>query len=1336
MPARLNLPSVRPGSSSRSSWFRSLPLILAALAMVAALPARAQQASANPARITQVVDDAVLTTLKGNVHPLASRRNDRGAVAADLPMKRMLLVLKRSAVQEAALKTLMDQQQDKRSARYHQWLTPAQLGATYGPAPADIKAITTWLQSHGFEIGAIAKGGTIIEFSGTAGQVKNAFHTEIHSYQVNGQLRHANASDPQIPAALAPVVAGFASLNNFPRKPANVPLGTFTREKSSGKVTQVAGKTGFTYPNGKSDLYLLGPYDLATIYNIQPLWNVGVDGTGQTIAIVGQTEINLDDANNFRAIFGLPPNPPNIIVNGIDPGFTGDEGEADIDTQWSGAVAKNATIDFVTSATTEATAGIDLSALYIVDNNLAPVMSESYLYCEAFLGNGGNTFYNTLWQQAAAQGITVLLSSGDSGSANCDYGVDGSSGNQGAQYGLSVSGISSTPYDLAIGGTDFDQIDNSPSLYWNATNNSTTQASAKGYIPETTWNNSCTNDVFKLVSGSTDPLFNCNDSTVADPTQYGGLQVTGGAGGPSSCSSSTSTTCLGGYAKPAWQVGTFNDSVRDTPDISLFASNGFAGTFYVVCEQDANQNPDQACSLSGAGTTFQGYGGTSVASPALAGVFSLLNQRLGARVGNANYALYNLASQQKGLDCNSTTGPSSLCIFNDVIKGTISEPCQLNSPNCYAKSGDSFGVLVSDDGSGYGSPDASGYPGDLGWNTAVGYDYATGLGSINAYNLVQQWTSADFLSSTTTLALSSTSFVHGTPTTATVNVTSGALTPAGDVSFNGPVANGSVGFVTLSSGAATTTLNNLPGGSYNVTAHYGGNNDGNHLIASSDSNPVAVTISPEPSATTLTTLLYNVSNGQTTPVTSVVYGSPIITRADVAGSSGNGIATGTVAVTANGSAIPGSPLKLNSTGDSEAQFYSLNAGSYTLSGSYSGDASFNASTGTGSLAITQATPTASLTSSASSISQGASVTLNAVFDTTTYVGNAPTGAVTFYAGTTALGSPVPVTAGQDSNGFPQATATLTTTALPAGTNTVTAVIASDVNYATATSPGVTVTVSAPTPTFSITATPVSVAAGVTTGNASTITVTPANGFTGVVNLTATLTTSPSGAVDPPTIALAAPSVTISGTTPATTTATISTTAASSSALAYPIPARWYTAAGGAALGMVLFFGIPARRRGWKSMLALIVSLVAMVGVGCGGGGGGSKSNSTVTVTPASSSVAVNQALSVGVSVSGSGTPTGTVILSSGGYTSSSQTLSGGAVTIGIPANSLTVGTATITATYSGDSKNNSSTGTGTVTVTAAGNPGTTPGSYVFTVTGTDAATGKITATGTIALTVN
>ncbi len=1288
--------------------------ILGTALMGATNSAYAQQTAANPARITETVDNAVLTTLKGNVHPLANAKFDRGAVLPSLPMKRMLMVLKRSDVQEAALKTFLDQQQDKHSANYHQWLTPEQLGEKYGPNPADIKAITNWLQSQGFEIGSVSKSGMFIEFSGTAGQVASSLHTEIHSYLVNGELRHSNANNPQIPAALSPVVAGFASLNDFPRKPANHFVGTFSRDKSTGKVTRLAGKKpGFNFNYQGTEYYLLGPYDLATIYNIQNLWTAGLDGTGQTIAIVGQTDIDLADANNFRSIFGLPANPPNIITNGIDPGFTDDEGEADIDTQWSGAVAKNATIDFVTSASTETTAGIDLSALYIVDNNLAPVMSESYLYCEEFLGNGGNQFYYTLWEQAASQGITVLLSAGDSGSANCDYGVDGSPGNAGAQYGLTVSGMSSTPFDLAVGGTDFDQIDNNPALYWNATNNSTTQASAKGYIPETTWNNSCTNNAYSAITGSTDPLTNCNS---AQAPNNGALQVTGGAGGPSNCAQSSSTECVAGYVKPAWQVGTYQDSVRDTPDISLFASNGFAGTFYVVCEQDANTPPGTACSLASV-DTFQGYGGTSVASPALAGMFSILNQKLGARVGNANYGLYNLAAKEGTATCNSTTGPASSCIFNDVTKGTISEPCVAESPNCYAKTGDNYGVLVSDNGSGYGTPDASGYPGDLGWNTAVGYDYATGLGTVNAYNLVEQWSSANFISSATTLALSSTSFTHGTTINASVKVTSTTGTPSGDVSFNGAAPNGSVGFATLSGGAAQATLNNLPGGSYNVVAHYAGNNDGTTLFAGSDSNPVAVTVAPEGSATTVTTVLGNPTNGNAHVGTTAIYGAYyVVPRIDIAGASGNGVATGTVTLTANGSAITGSPFKLNSEGNTEDQNFTANAGTYAFSASYSGDPSFNASTGTATLTVTQATPIPSLTAFPSTSGvPGALATFFSVFDTKTYVGVAPTGTVTFYAGTTALGS-VLANAGADQNGFPEALANFTTNALPVGSNSITAVYSGDTNYTGVTSPAIvysvalatpvvtvaptpssistneavsvlvnvsysavgvsvapsgsvvlsgggftsspvatgsglatisipantfsagtitltasytpdaasqpiynpakgtgTLTVTAPAPaSFTVSGTAVTVAPGATSGNTSTITVTPSNGFTGAVNLSAMLTASPAGAIDLPTVSLAASTVTISGTTPATTTATIATTAASSGSLVYPQKQHWYTAAGGAALACILFFGIPARRRGWRSLLSLLVFLVAMAGVGCGGGGGNNNNGNTGT----------------------------------------------------------------------------------------------------------------------------
>src|SRR5208337_515521 len=379
---------------------------------------------------------------------------DQGAAPDSLPTERMLLVLQRSAEQEAALRKLLDDQQIKSSPNYHMWLTPEQFGQQFGPADADIQAVTDWLTSQGFQVSHVAAGRTVIEFSGTAGQVRQAFHTEIHKFVVNGEEHWANASDPQIPAALTPVVAGFASLNNFPRRAMYRPLGTFSKSKATGVVRPL-----FTFPTGTPNEYYLavGPTDFATIYNVLPLWSGGTDGTGQTIAVSEQSDINPQDVADFRTMFGLPTptSPPYLqtIYNGPDPGIlssTGDEGEADLDVEWAGAIAKGATVDLVVSELTETTAGVDLSALYIIDNNLAPIMSESYGACEAALGNSGNTFYSTIWEQGAAQGITILIAAGDTGSAGCDSPYENV-----AQYGLFVDGTASTPFNVALGGTDF-----------------------------------------------------------------------------------------------------------------------------------------------------------------------------------------------------------------------------------------------------------------------------------------------------------------------------------------------------------------------------------------------------------------------------------------------------------------------------------------------------------------------------------------------------------------------------------------------------------------------------------------------------------------------------------------------------------------------------------------------------------------------------------------------------------------------------------------------------------------------------------------------------------------
>ena len=530
--------------------------------------------------ITQPVDESQRTTLSGNTYPLARPEFEVGTAPAGMPMERMLLVLKRSPEQEFALRTLLDDQQDKSSPNYHQWLTPEEVGAQFGPTDADMQTITAWLQSHGFQVGS-TNGRTVLEFSGSASQVQEAFQTTIHEYMVNGEQHWANDRDPSIPAALAPAVAGIDSLHNFPRKAMNRYVGQY-----SVKTHQLTSPAGPAYTMGcgnGSECYFVTPYDFATIYDVQALWTASINGSGETIGIVGRTDVNPQDATNFWQLFGLitPANKLNIIYNGNPPEVNGDEPEADIDIQWSGSVAPQATIDFVTSESTETTDGVDLSAVYIVENNLAPVMSESYGECELGLGTAGNQFYYTLWEQAAAQGISVFVSSGDSGSAGCD--------NPGgpAQYGLNVNGIASTPFNAAIGGTDFNQY-NTWSNYWNPVNSPSTEESAKGYIPETTWNDSCTNNLAIMLGYGSTAEQACNNQQMIDD---GGVNSTGGSGGPSNCAVNTQGvlgSCTQSYPKPSWQRGTGvpADNKRDLPDVSLFASNGFLGSSYVICQSD------------------------------------------------------------------------------------------------------------------------------------------------------------------------------------------------------------------------------------------------------------------------------------------------------------------------------------------------------------------------------------------------------------------------------------------------------------------------------------------------------------------------------------------------------------------------------------------------------------------------------------------------------------------------------------------------------------------------------------------------------------------------------
>jgi subtilase family serine protease len=413
-------------------------------------------AQTTPALVASAVDNSVRVTLRGNVHPLARSKYDRGIVPDDLKLDRLVLVLKRSAIQQAVLDRLIEDQQNKASASYRRWLTPEQIGAQFGPAQSDVDAVTNWLRASGFEVSQVSKSRMFIEFSGSAGLVKQAFGAPLHRYIVNGAQHVANASEPTIPAALAPVVAGIDSLHDFRRQAQNHFVGKYSIKSRS---LSTDAEPFLTVTSGQYVYYPLAPYDFATIYDLLPLWNAtptAINGTGETIAIVARTEIDPADATGFWSSFGLDgthaPEPTLVrTYNGPNPGVTDDEPEADIDTQWSGAAAPGATINLVESASTETTDGVDLSSLYIVENNLAPIVSVSYGQCESGMGSAGVQFYSTLWEQAAAQGMSVFVSTGDNGAAGCD-----DPGGP-AQYGLAVNGLASTAFNAAVGGTDFNQ---------------------------------------------------------------------------------------------------------------------------------------------------------------------------------------------------------------------------------------------------------------------------------------------------------------------------------------------------------------------------------------------------------------------------------------------------------------------------------------------------------------------------------------------------------------------------------------------------------------------------------------------------------------------------------------------------------------------------------------------------------------------------------------------------------------------------------------------------------------------------------------------------------------
>jgi multisubunit Na+/H+ antiporter MnhC subunit len=886
------------------------------------------------AMVTETIDESILVTLHGSVHPLATPAADQGASPGSLQLGRTILVLKRNPLQQAALDKLANDQQNPKSPHYHKWLTPEQFGAQFGLASQDIEKITQWLESYGFQVEAQIAGRSLIIFSGTNAQLKAAFHTELHNYKIKSGTYYANANDPQIPAAIAPVVVGIASLNNFPRHAMHT-KSQFVHHTESGwrKATGPSATNSqpeFTTTDQGMVLHLLAPYDLATIYNILPLWNAGIDGTGETIAIVSESDINPADVDYFRSTFGLPAKKLNLIYYGPNPGKTAEEDEADIDVQWSGAVATNATIDLVVAANTATSGGIDGAAAYIINNNLASIMSVSYGECELYLGTAGNQYYNQIWEQAASQGIAVMVASGDSGSDVCDDAAYYSS------LGLSVSGISSTPYNVAVGGTDLYGTYVDTSKYWKATNDPNTLSSVISYVPESAWNNSCANPQILAAlqangSDTTDttPEALCNDS--AWYSQF--LNTAGGSGGASNCATSTGSTaafCVSGYPKPAWQSGVTGippDGVRDVPDVALMSGNGLWGSFYVYCNSDAEFYG--VCDIN---TSLQGAGGTSFAAPIFAGMMALVQQKTASQQGNVNYVLYKLGkTQYSGSNAASCTSDTAVtgnsCMFYDVTDSNNAVPCLAGTTDCTpAMATDSFGVLP-------------------GFNAGPGYDLVAGLGSVNAYNLVENWSSATatFLPSTISIAATDpTTAVYGTPLSVTVSVAAVAPatgTPSGDagITSDETVGTNTDAVVTLSGGRGVVGVTQLPGGSYSLFAHYAGD----ATFAPSLSSGLSVTIAQANATGVLNSTRRTVQPGQnvlfSVTMTSVPNGSSP-TGTVMFTDTTTGVLLGSEALVSSPSSTS-SAISIAFVTLPSAQ---LQLGENTITATYSGDSNYSA----------------------------------------------------------------------------------------------------------------------------------------------------------------------------------------------------------------------------------------------------------------------------------------------------------------------------------------------------------------------------------------------------------
>lgn len=615
---------------------RRLAPPLLAFACLACATAQAEEGAAQ-SRIAGALGRGAAVTLPGSQHPLAQARYDKGRADAEQVLHGVSLYFRLSDAQQQALDLLLQQQQDPASANYHAWLTPAQYRSRFGMSQDDLAAVETWLRAQGFTIDDIAPNANRISFSGSVAQIEAAFRTEMHRYRVDGVSHYANATALALPAALSGVALSLRNLSDF--RPHARLRGARPRFTSS-----ISGN------------HYLAPDDFATIYGLQSLYSAGVTGAGQKIAVVGQSAVSSTDIAAFRRAAGLSANTPAMLLvpqsgSAVVNSSSGDEGESDLDLEWSGAVARDASLSFVYTGS-NTNYGVFDALIYAIENDTAPILSISYGDCEADYSSSDISTMESYLKQASAQGQALVASSGDTGAADCDYSTSTALVTS-ASHGLAVDYPASSAYATGVGGSTFNEGSGS---YWSSGNDSY-GGSALSYIPETAWN---------------------------DTSDSNGLEA--GGGGKSTL-----------FAKPSWQSGSGvpADGVRDVPDLALAASSGHDGYLYCSAGSCSNGFRDSQNYLTVAG-------GTSFGAPAFAGVLALLAQDNAlSALGNVNSRLYAIAA-------------ASSSAFHDISSGDNKVPCTAGTTGC-----------------------ASG--GSIGYSAATGYDLATGLGSVDGYNLAAQW---------------------------------------------------------------------------------------------------------------------------------------------------------------------------------------------------------------------------------------------------------------------------------------------------------------------------------------------------------------------------------------------------------------------------------------------------------------------------------------------------------------------------------------------------------------------------------------------------------------------